>query len=243
MNKKVKVFDYFKQGYNLALKSWDLFLIGLFLTLLANLPDLMGDSFIKGTLQVIGFLLLFVGFGFSFSLPVFLLGRQEGKDVDFGNILSTSLQNTKRLILPLIPIGIVFIVIMFIGLLLVVQFIYGGDFNFMQNAQTQGFSAWNILFALLIGSLSFGTFTSIYFSLEKNSLFSSIKKSVSLSVKHLDFIIILFVISASIFLISVLFLNNYQSFWQLFLRSVVYGYTELLMIAVSLIFYQSHRGE
>lgn len=239
MDKQIS--DYFKKGLSLANKSWGLFLFGLSLTLLASLPDLMGDSSIKWTLQVIGFLLIFVEFGFSFSLPLFLLGRQEGKAVDFSNIFSTLLRNTKRLILPLILIGIVFVVIAVLSFLLVVQFVYGGNFNFMQNT-SQGFSAWNFLFAFLIGLFSFITFAPIYFSLEKNGLFNSIKKSISLSVKHLDFIIILFVISAPTFLISVLFLNNYQSFWQLFLRSVVYQYEALLITAASLIFYQSHGG-
>ena len=234
-------FDYFRKGLSLVNKSWGIFLFGLILTLLASLPDLMGDSFIKGILQVIGFLILFVEFGFGFSLPVFLLARQEGKPVNFGDILSTSLQNTKRLILPLILIFIVFIILAVISFLLVVQFVYGGNFNFMQNT-TQGFNPWNILFAFLIGLFSFTTFSPIYFSLEKNGLFRSVKRSIDLSLRNLDFIIIIFVISVSIFLFSILLLTDYQSFWQLFLRSVIYWYEELLFVAAALIFYQNHGG-
>lgn len=236
-----KPFDYFKKGISLVNKSWGIFLFGLILTALSSFPDLLGDSFIKRTLQAIGFLLIFIEFGFSFSLPVFLLARQEGKSVSFGDVLSTSLQNTKRLILPLILIFIVLIILAVLGFILVVQFIYGGNFNFMQNT-TQGFNLWNLLSVFLIGLFSFITFSSIYFSLEKNGLFRSIKRSIGLSIKNLDFIAIIFVISASTFLILILLLKDYQSFWQLFLRSVIYQYEGLLFTAAALIFYQNHGG-
>lgn len=239
MNKQVS--DYFKQGSTLALKSWGIFLFGLILTLLGSFPDLLGDSFIKGTLQVIGFLLLFVEMGFGFSLPVFLLARQEEKPVGFGDILSISLQNTKRLILPLILIFIVLIILAVISFFVVVQFVYGGNFDFMRNA-TEGFNPWNIFFAFLIGLFSFLTFSPIYFSLEKNGLFKSIKRSISLSVKHLDFIAIIFVISAVTFLISTQLLKDYQSVWQLFLRNIIYQFEALLFGAAALIFYQNHGG-
>ncbi len=236
-----KSFDYFKKGFFLVNKTGGLLLFGLSLSLLGSLPDFLGDSFLKGTLQVIGFLILFFEIGFAFSLPLFLLGKQEGKSVGFGDILSTSLRNTKRLLLPSILLLIILIVIAVLSFFLVAQFVYGGNFNFMERS-TQGFSAWNFLFTFLIGLFSFGTFTSIYFSLEKNGLFSSIKKSINLGIKNLDFIMILFVISASIDLVLALFLNNYQSLWQLFVRHTIYQYEMLLFVAASLIFYQSHGG-
>lgn len=242
MNKQVS--DYFKEGSALALKSWGLFLIGLFLTLLGSggIPDLLGDSFIKSVLQIIGFLLLFIGSGFSFSLPVFLVEKQQGKPLNLGNIFSITLGNSKRLILPLILMLVCIVIVVVISFFLIAQFIYGGNLNFMQNTQTQGLSAWNILFALLIGLFSFGTFTPVYFSLEKKGLFSSIKKSISLSSKNLSFIMIVFVISASTYLILALFLNNYQNLYQLFIRNVVFQFELLVIAAASLIFYQNHGG-
>lgn len=238
-----KPFDYFTKGLSLVNKSWGILLFGLILTsFVSSLPYLSGDSFIKGTLQAIGFLLIFIEFGFSYSLPVFLLARQEGKSVNFGDILSTSLQNTKRLILPLILIFILFIILFIVvNFILVVQFIYGGNFNFMQNA-TQGFNPWNLFFAFLIGLFSFFTFSPIYFSLEKDGLFRSIKRSINLSIKNLDFIIIIFVISVVIFLISTQPLKDYQSFWQLFLKGIIYQFEGLLFSAAALIFYQNHGG-
>jgi hypothetical protein len=231
--------DYLRRGLSLANKSWGILLFGLILTLLSSIPELLKDSFIKGVLQAVGFLLAFVWFGFSYSLPVFLLSRQEGKSVNFGDILSTSLQNTKRLILPLILIFVIILAV--VGFILIVEIFYGGNFNFMQNT-TVGFNPWNIFLAFLIGLLAFLIFSPIYFSLEKNGLVKSIKRSISLSVKHLDFIAIIFIISASTFLISTQLLKDYQSVWQLLLRGVLNQFEALLLGAAALIFYQNHGG-
>lgn len=201
----------------------------------------MEDSFVKDTLQVIGLLLIFVEFGFSFSLPAFLLSRQKGKSVNFGDIFSISLQNTKRLLLPLILIFIMFIILAAVVFLLVAQFIYGGNFNSIQNT-TQGFNPWNLFSVFLIGLFSLVTFSPIYFSLEKDGLIRSIKRSISLSIKNLDFIIIIFVINAATFLISTQLLKDYQSLWQLFLRAIIYQFQGLLFSASALILYQNQKG-
>lgn len=236
-----KSFNYFRKGFNLVNKSWRILLFGLILTSLKNIPVILSDSFVKGTLEAMGFLLIFVEFGFFYSLPVFLLARQEGKLVSFGDIFSTSLQNTKRLILPLILIFIVFIILGVLGLFLVIQFVYGGNFDFMQNT-AQGFNLWNLFyFVFFFGLFSFITFSPIYFSLEKNGLFRSFKKSINLSIKNLDFIIIIFMISSAIFLISTQFLGDYQSIWQLFLGNTIYQFEGLLFSATALILYQSQR--
>ncbi len=225
------IYSYFKKGISLTNKSWILFLFGLTLALLTSLPNLTD----KWALQIIGSLLLFVSFGFTFSLPIFLLNKQEDKLVDFGQIISTSLQNTKRLILPLILIGLI-ISITLLLLLISVIFVNQGNINFIHNMST-----WKLFIVLLSGPSSFFTFAPIYFSLEKNGLLSSIKKSIVLGVKHLDFIAIIFVISASTFLILDFLLKDYQSFWQLFTKIIVYQYEVILITSTSLIFYQSHR--
>lgn len=239
---QAQIADYFKIGFSLAINSWGLFLFGLSLSLLSSVPDLLGDSFVKGILRVMGFLLAFISIGFSFSLPVFLVDRQQRKSLTLGNILSTTLGNTKRLILPSIIILICLFVVMILSFFLIAQFIYGGNLNFMQDASTRGFNAWNLLIVLFIGLFSFLTFSPIYFSLEKSGLFSSIKKSLSLSFKNLNFIVILFVISASTYLALTLFLNNYQNLFQLFTRTVIYWFESILITATSLIFYQGHGG-
>lgn len=220
------------------LKSWDIFLIGFFLSLLGSIPYLSNDIFIKGILQIIWFLLLFISLGFSFSLPVFLVEKQQGRSLSIANILSITLGNTKRLIIPLMLMGICFIVIGILGIFL----IPGGNVNLMQNTPNQGFGLWNIMLMLSIGLFSFFSFANIYFSLEKKSFYSSIKKSISFSFKNLNFVIFLFVISASTYLLQMLFLNNYQDHFQLFIRNFIYQSESLLIAAASLIFYQTHGG-
>lgn len=233
-----QVVDSFQKGFSLANKSWGLFLLALSLPLLGNISSLLGNSFIGITLQVVGFLLIFIYFGFSFSLPIFLVHRQQGKSLSFGNIVFTSLKNTKRLILFTI-LTLLFIAIGgILGLFLIVIFLYGGNFYFMQNLPP-GLYFWDFMLALIIGLCSFFTFAPIYFSLEKNGVLSSIKKSVSFSFKHLNFIIVIFIIYVSTHLVGVLFFNNYQNLYQLFIRNTIYVYESFLISAASLIFYQN----
>ena len=138
----------------------------------------------------------------------------------------------------LIMIGL--IVIAVLSLLLVAVFIYDGNINFIEN-MPQGFSTWNFVWAFLMGLFSFLTFSPIYFALEGDNLYLSIKKSIRFSLKNLDFIMILFLISASTFLVLSLFLDNYQNLWQLIIRSLIYQFETFLLTAASLIFYQNHK--
>lgn len=233
-----QVIDSFQKGFSLTNKSWGLFLLALSLPLLSNIFPLLGNSFIGITLQVVGFLSIFIDFGFSVSLPIFLVYKQQGKSLSFGKIVSTTLLNTKRLML----FTILILLFMFIGgllsLFLIAIFLYGGNFDFMQNLPP-GLYFWDFMLALIIGLCSFFTFAPIYFSLEKNGVLSSIKKSVSFSFKNLNFIMVLFVISVSTYLVLALFLNNHQNLYQLFIRNTIYAYELLLISAASLIFYQN----
>ncbi len=240
-----QVIDSFQKGFSLANKSWGLFLFWFIFSTISGIPNLLGDSFIKVTLQIVGFLLVFfIGSGFSFSLPIFLVEKQQGKTLKLGNILSTTLRSTKRLILFTILTILFLILTLILSSLLIftAQFIYEGNLNFLENS-TLGFELiTSITMVLFIGLYSFLTFASIYFSLEKQSVFSSVKKSISLSFKNLNFIVILFVINVFTFFVLVLFLNNYQNPYQLFIMNIIYAYELLLLTAASLIFYQNLAG-
>lgn len=233
-----QVINSFQKGFSLTNKSWGLFLLALSLPLLSNISSLLGNSFIGITLQVAGFLLIFIGFGFFVSLPIFLVYRQQSKSLSFGNILSTTLLNTKRLMLFSIFILLFIAIGGLLSLFLIAIFIYGGNFYFMQNLPS-GLYFWDFILALIFGLFSFFTFAPIYFSLKKNGVFSSMKKSINFSFKHLNFIIVIFIISVLTHFVMVLFFNNYQNLYQLFIRNTIYAYESLLISAASLIFYQN----
>lgn len=233
-----QILDYFKKGFFLVNKSWDLFLFGLLLFLLGGIYQLFTDSSINRILQIISYLLIFIEFGFIFSLPAFLIDRQQGKPLSLNNILSVTLKNTKRLTLPLLLILVALFIFLILGTTLIAQFIYGGNPNFAQNSNIG-----ILLSYLLIGIYSFiSAFAPIYFSIEKNGFFSSIKKSINLSIKNFNFIIIIFLISASSYLIATFVLDNNQSAYQLLLENALYQYGGLLTSASSLILYQNLKS-
>lgn len=233
-----QVIDSFQKGFSLTNKSWGLFLLALSLPLLSNISSLLGNSFIGITLQVAGFLLIFIYLGFSSSLPIFLVYRQQSKSLSLGNILSITLVNTKRLMLFTILILLFFAIGGILSFFLIVIFIYRGNFDFTQNLPP-GIYLWDFILALILGLFSFFTFAPIYFSLEKNGVLSSTKKSISFSFKHLNFIIVIFIINASTYLVGGLFFNNYQNLYRLFIINTIYAYELLLISAASLIFYQN----
>lgn len=232
--------QYFKKGFTLTNKSLAVFLFGLLLSLLNSLTELSLKPFSIEIPWVAGFLISLIEFGFALSVPLYLVKKQEGKSLSLGDFLSTTLISTKRSALPIMFLMVIFITISVLIFILAAQFIYGGNFDFIHD-NPQVFGVFNLLLAFFIGLTSFATFTSIYFSVERNGFFASVKKSVSLSIKNLDFIIILFIISTFTYLTLSSFLNNYQNFWQNLVKSIIYQYEGLLIASTSLIFYQSRK--
>lgn len=233
------VFSYFNKAFFLVNKNWSLVILYLLLSLSYSLPEFLGDSFIKDLLQFIGFLMVFIQMGYSFSLPIFLVDRQQEKSVNFKNLLLITCKNTKRLIIPLILIFIIFIIILITGYFLAVYFIYGGDYDFM--TKIQGFNLWNLLIALIMGLFSFLTFSPVYFSLENNGLLLSIKKSITLSLRHLEFILILALIEILTYLVLINFLNTSQNLSHSLIYNIIYAYLGLITTSASLYLYQKHK--
>lgn len=238
MNKLNLITDSFEKGFSLANKCLSLFLFGLCLSILSEILDLFGDFPMKGILQVIVFLMVILQTGFYLSLPIFLVNRQQGKTVAFSNIMPIILKNAKRLILPAMLLCFSAFLVGALSFFMLAQFVFGGNFNFLQN-NSLGFYVWNLVVALLIGLFSFLTFAPIYYLLERNSLLKSIKRSISFCINNFKFFLIVFVVSASTFLISTLVFNDFQNPYHLFIRNILGNYEYILLAAVSLIFYQS----
>lgn len=234
-----QILDYFKKGFALTNKSWDLFAIGLLLSLLLSIPDLLGNFSGAWILQILGFLLFFITMGFSFSTAVFLSGKQEGGPIGFSKILSTTMSNAKRLIFPF---SLIFILLVILGVVSVgiIFAVYGEKADFAQIAQ--GFDRWKLLATVFVGLFSFTTFTSVYFSIEKIGFFKSIKKSISFSFQNLDFMLVVYVATVIIDAINSSFFSNNQIWYQAFVQNIIYQYSGLVITATSLILYQNRKN-
>lgn len=231
-----QLIGYFKKGFALTNKSWDLFAIGLVLSLLFSIPDLLGDFYGKWVLQILGFLTFLIAMGFSFSTAAFLLDKQKGKRIGLSNILSITMGNAKRLILPLL---LVFILFIFGVVFMIIIFgAFGAKPDFSQITQGR----WRLLVTVCMGLFSFTSFTSIYFSIEKNGFFKSTKKSIMFGFKNLDFILFVYIATVTVYAIHNSFFNNNQIWYQILLRSILNQYSELVITATSLILYQNRKG-
>lgn len=232
----MQVFEYFKTGFQLANKSYRVFLFAFILSLLDSIMNIFGESSLKIILQITGLVLSFILIGYQFSLPVFLFSKQQGKGINLNTLLLTSLHNTKRLLLPFIALFVTAIII-FVIILFSVLYFSGGDIKSLQ-FPVLGFSIWEIIIAVLMVPSSFLVFTPIYFSLEKKGLLSSFKQSIGLSFKNLKFIAVVAIVTLSVYLLTKALLNDYQSIYELVIRSAVWEYETLLIAAAALIFYQ-----
>ncbi|HBL51877.1 MAG: hypothetical protein A3D24_04685 [Candidatus Blackburnbacteria bacterium RIFCSPHIGHO2_02_FULL_39_13] len=223
----------FRQGFALANKNWEVFLVGLIFYLTASINDLLGDSTISGFVEILVLLLLPVFLGFYLSMPFFLLQKQQGK-LELSNILSTTLQNAKRLIIPSVLLFLVMVI--FVVLFAIIASPQNIDFDaFIKDVNNV--SMWKYLVPIsLIGT--FLSFTPIYFSIEKFGLLSSIKKSVGFSARHFNFVIPLAIFMLIYTLLPSEIVKRLPGVVGILLQSIVNNYQEIFFTAALLIFYQ-----
>ncbi|OGH48434.1 MAG: hypothetical protein A3G66_01460 [Candidatus Levybacteria bacterium RIFCSPLOWO2_12_FULL_39_17] len=251
---KVLITNYFLKGFYLANRSLDIYLLLVFLTLVAFLPSLLGQSIIGKILQFITIPLFLIQFGFWMSIPSFLVDKQQHKLINYRNLVIITLRNAKRLIVPSIILSILFGILALL-LIFYAAFSYaksGGDpsqiIRAIQNL-TQSLLRWNPVFFIFPALFSFFVFTSIYFSLENKGFFGSVKRSVIFGFKNLNYIAIVFLIYAIFYSISSLFPPTFevplsaQTNLGLLIRGILGQYMFLIIVASSLLYYQSKVKE
>ena len=223
MNKEKPLFSYYFDGLALINKSLEVYLIALVLSLL---------SFISFYITSI------ISIGFSLSVPVFLLQRQQNKPLALQHILSTTINNTKRIILPLILTFILLIVLLIVSFVLIAIFL-----PLIKEQILQFFQSWDRLSKgwhpiFLISSIlfSFFVFTPFFFSLEYKGLLVSIKKSIALSFRNLSYIAS--VILVGVISYSVTSLLPITEIWGLLLKTAIALYLSLVVTASTLFYYQ-----
>ncbi|MDP3724019.1 MAG: hypothetical protein Q8R11_00110 [bacterium] len=233
MNKITSLFSYFSSGFALTNKSFDIYLISLALLLLFELPSLPLDFSLSVVLSLLSTIGLAVNFGFSISIPVFLLQKQQDKPLDLRRVVSVTIQNTKRAILPLFYLfilGIIFLVFLVIFLHPTRE----QAWQFFQDWANSGNKDPRLLILPII--LSFFVFTSFLFSLEQRGFFRSMKDSVLLSFRNLPYLVLIIIIEAVSW--SVISFLPSSEFWSQFLRYVISLYISLVIAASTLFYYQ-----
>lgn len=232
--------SYFSAGFALTNKSLDLFVFLALLSVGNLLPYLWeSNTVLFFLLSIIAFSIYF---GFAMSLPVFLTDKQKSKALPPKTLITTTIKNIKRVILPLIVIFILsglFVLLAIFALVLVI-ISTGGTMTtaqaFLDNPQGLRFIS-----IPLISLLSVFTFSSIYFSLENNGVFSSLKQSLVFSIHHFRFVFIVMVIE---------FIT--EGVWAIIqipsglsiiaiVQTIVREYVTLFIIASSLLYYQAHK--
>lgn len=235
------ILESLKKGFALTNRNWALFLIGLFFSLFSYSANFLETSPIKGILVAMGLLLLPISIGFYTSIPAFLVDKQQGKPLRLINILVLTLQSTKRLIIPGILLVLLFLVLGIFVYIFMVVVVYDGNWAIFSKEVQGDFEKWNIWMMILLGFFAFFSFTPIYFSLEKNGLFSSIAKSLDFSLKHLNFIAVIILISWIFYSINAL-LPPISKQLQSLIQTLLGAYEAILLTAIPLVFYQSVAG-
>ncbi len=244
MNKAI--LGYFSKGFSLANRSLDILLISLFFLLFGQLTSLFQDSLVGNVVDLINFILTFFSFGFFMSIPAFLLWKQQNKSLNRQTLWPILIRNTKRMIIPTILFLILMMIFGFSYLLVIAVTTVNLTNNLTNSQQVESviqtsinqFKSWNPLFIIFETITSFFVFTPIYFSVENNGFFTSAKKSLVLSFKNLQYVVIIMLISAATYSISKLLLTPFDN-WGYLIGESFSQYVGLVVTASTLYYYQS----
>lgn len=238
MNKNQSILGYYSAGFTLANKSLEIYLISLFILLPTSLNFLFPNSPYSAVLTLVSLLATIINIGFSLSIPVFLIQKQQNQPLTFQNIVSTTIQSTKRMILPALLIFILLVALLMLFVILLITFFHPTAGQVQQFFQSWGnlSKGWQPIFLIQSIIVSFLVFTSFLFSLESQGLFSSLKNSIIISIKNLPYLVGLIILG--IISYSLTSFLPVTEFWGLFLRFAVSLYIGLMITANTLFYYQ-----
>lgn len=233
--------DYLILGFRLLNKNIEVFFISAMFWLIGSLDTLFPQfSSIGGLLFIITVLPTLT---YEFSVPQLLVHKQQGKKISLVYLLSVMWTNFKRFLIP----GIVFFTLMLISIILLI-FISASlfekqDFEYVfaawGNYSLDPLSITHIVLNIFFSSTgAFLIFSSIFFSVKRLRLFSSIKKSIIFSYKHILYTLIIFIVLYIAYFIST-FISSVSRMGP-FSSSLLSEYIYLITLASSLIYYQKH---
>lgn len=238
MNQNQSILKFYSDGFTLTNKSLDIYLISLFIFLPILLNYFFPNSPYYVVLTLLSIPVAILNIGFSLSVPIFLLQKQQNQSLNFKSILSTTTQSIRRMILPAFLIFILFVALLMLSFILLFIFLHPTGRQVQQFFQS--FSnlskGWHPIFLIQPIIVSFLVFTPFLFSLEQQGLFASLKNSLVISIKNLPYLV--GVIILGIISYSVTSFLPVTEFWGLFLRFAVSLYIGLIITASTLFYYQ-----
>lgn len=231
---------YFTKGFALVNKSLLVYLINLLLWLPTIISNLLPNDSFKSILIFMSYILMFLSLGFSLSIPSFLLQKQENKSLELKSILYITLKNTKRIIVPIILLGVIFFVLLFFILLInisIFSLTYLPNDSFSEWLGSEDRSLIYQIFGIIISAASsFFVFMPILFSIKNEGVFKSLLKSFSLSIKNFSFLSLVVLVNIVSSLLTG-FLPITQT-WGYSLGMMINSYVGLLITSSALLYYQ-----
>lgn len=236
---------FFSKGFFLTNRSLEIYLIGIVLSLIGVLVSLFKGSPVGTVLKIVSFISIFFTFGFQMSVPLLLTLKQQTNHLAFNKAWSVILRNTKRMILPVILFGTLFMILLFSLLIWFIAMSHPTNsqaiVNVIKNIAEQ-MRNWNPLFIVLGIPFALFAFTPIYFSVENKGFFASMKRSISFSFKHLNFIMLLVLFGAINYTVITLIRIPVENPLGRVILSVITHYVGLILSASTLLFYQSSQN-
>lgn len=235
MDKEKPVLNYFLEGFRLANRSLEIYFILLILSLLYFYGTSFPNQPLSLVYSILSFIIFVISVSFSLSVPVFLIQKQQGNALSIPSLLSTTMVNTKRIILPgilIFTILIMFLIATFILIGILLHPTSTQIAHFFQNFDP----AWNPVVLILVIIFPFFVFTPLFFSLEKKGLLISIKHSIATCFKHLPYLIL--VIAIDVLSYS---LNNLLPITDIggsYLKSIISLYISFVIATSTLLYYQ-----
>ncbi len=235
MSRIKSLLNYFKSGFDLANKSIEIYFLGLALSLIISFESFFLNTQLVGIIQLLTLVGIIINLAFSLSIPIFLLQKQQGHSLNFQNILSITIQNTKRIILPVILLSILIFVLFIASLILVAIYLHPTKEVTNQFFQSLNGES-NTITYILIAFFSFFVYVSFLFSLEHKGFITSIIQSIILSFKNLSYLLL--VLSAGIISYALISFLPIDNFWGLFSRVAIASYTGFVITSTTLFYYQ-----
>lgn len=230
---KIDLMQITREGITLANRNLDLFLFMMVFSLQAFLDFFLSNPAFSRISSILSLPLVLLEVGYGLSLPLFLYMRLQKRAVSFKEIVITTLKNTKKVILPMLIMMFMIFVLLIFGLFLVIEVLRFSTTSiptFFQNINN-----WRFVFAIISPMFVIFEFSSIYFSLENQGFFKSIKSSVLTASKNLGYISTLALIDLVIYSLGAFVPIEFKL--GILVVSLVNFYTAFLMISVSLIYY------
>jgi hypothetical protein len=170
--------------------------------------------------------------GFYASLTFFIDRKEKNKSLNLKEIISVSLKNSKRLIVPIVlSVGII--------LLLLFGLMYTQGVQKSQEMLNSIHYKENLELAILVILFAPFCFASSYFSIENMGVLKSLRKSFAFSLGHPKILSLILVFVAINYIFRVLFFSLHFNTIGNFMFSVITEYFGLLLSSYILLAYRN----